>query len=331
MDEKFIATVGIIVVIFFLIAELFGRSKHIGRGWTFVLLFMGFIPGIMALASSPSAKRAPTKGSKSHKFWGYILIILGVLNLFVGSQSPEGIANPVFKIIPVFIVLGIYLINLSKGEIINENPKFYFSSGSNPYKPKAFGSPQPQKNEESNGDFSFSKNLENLKSLRAKGLLSENEYNSKVLALKYREVHEEVMNSDDYRQLKHLFDQGIFTETEFNTKFQIMRNNLSNKKDGHGSFSNGLIIFTDHNLNYGFKDRTGTIVIKPIFEYAENFSDGLALIRINRKFGFMDKYGNPIIKNIYHNAESFKNGKALVKLKKRELYIDKKGNEIRSR
>ena len=37
-------------VIFFIIAELFGRSKHIGRWWTFFLMWGGMIiPGVIAL------------------------------------------------------------------------------------------------------------------------------------------------------------------------------------------------------------------------------------------------------------------------------------------
>lgn len=107
----------IALIIFFAIAELFGRSKHIGRWWSLLLLFTSFIFGILAIIFSPSAKKEPTKGTKTHKIWGWISIFFGVLNLI--TLSAIGFA---------FLALGVYLIQLSEGRIVNENPEFYFDS-----------------------------------------------------------------------------------------------------------------------------------------------------------------------------------------------------------
>ena len=40
----------------------------------------------------------------------------------------------------------------------------------------------------------------------------------------------------------------------------------------------------------GYIDRTGKTVIKPQFDMALNFSEGLAYVRSDNKSGYMDKY-----------------------------------------
>lgn len=110
----------ICLLAFYGIAEIFGRSKHIGRGWSFALLATSLIFGIIALIVSPSAKREPTNGNQNHKVFGWISIGLGILNIF--ALNPLAIG---------FIVLGIYLIELSKGKIQNNNPRFYFETNQN--------------------------------------------------------------------------------------------------------------------------------------------------------------------------------------------------------
>lgn len=110
--------VGIIViclVTFFSVAEFFGRKKHIGRWWTFGLLVSNPLFGVLALIVSPSASSKPNKGGKSYKIWGWICIIFGVLNLIRLNPFAVG-----------FFVLGIYLLLLSEGKVINNDPKDYF-------------------------------------------------------------------------------------------------------------------------------------------------------------------------------------------------------------
>src|SRR5690606_27476926 len=114
---------GIVLIcflVFYGIAEIFGRSKHIGRGWSFALLATSLIFGIIAIILSPSAKKEPTNGNQNHKIFGWISIGLGVLNIIALNPLAVG-----------FIVLGIYLIQLSKSEIQNNNPKFYFETNQN--------------------------------------------------------------------------------------------------------------------------------------------------------------------------------------------------------
>jgi|SRR5690554_1223431 len=110
--------IGIIVIcliIFFTVAEFFGRKKHIGRWWTFGLLVSNLLFGVIALIVSPSVKENPTSGGKNYKIWGWVCIIFGLLNLIKINPFAVG-----------FFVLGIYLLQLSEGKVINNDPKDYF-------------------------------------------------------------------------------------------------------------------------------------------------------------------------------------------------------------
>lgn len=62
------------------------------------------------------------------------------------------------------------------------------------------------------------------------------------------------------------------------------------------------------------------------FEYARNFSDGLAVVRINHKYGYIDTSGKIIIPAEFLFADDFKDGKAFVRNKDRiDGFIDKNG------
>lgn len=63
---------------------------------------------------------------------------------------------------------------------------------------------------------------------------------------------------------------------------------------------------------YGFVDKTGKIVIDFQFEDAKDFSDGLAVVKVNGKYGYIDKSGKMVIEPQFDYANSFKNGFALI-------------------
>lgn len=57
-------------------------------------------------------------------------------------------------------------------------------------------------------------------------------------------------------------------------------------------FSEGLAaVMKDYNGKYGYIDKTDKFVIKPIFDDAQNFKNGLALISINNKQAYINKTG----------------------------------------
>lgn len=103
------------------------------------------------------------------------------------------------------------------------------------------------------------------------------------------------------------------------------------KYDGAYDFIGDLAIVYKSKGNqdfYGFIDKKGNEVIRLIYEYAENFSDGLALVRLERRFGFIDNIGNVKIPIQFNDAESFKIGRAKVMRNGRHFIIDSKGNEL---
>ncbi|MBP9847880.1 MAG: DUF4339 domain-containing protein [Flavobacterium sp.] len=129
------------IICCFLIAEVFGRRKHIGFWWSLIMLIVGFINGIIAIKLSPSAKNEQVKGTS-------LLLILGLISIIIIGTIPLVISiidlndyNPIIDnkassltliirlgISVSFILSGFYMTLLSIGKIINKNPKFYFEN-----------------------------------------------------------------------------------------------------------------------------------------------------------------------------------------------------------
>lgn len=82
------------------------------------------------------------------------------------------------------------------------------------------------------------------------------------------------------------------------------------------------------NGKYGFKDSAGKVVIKPQFDKADSFIDGVAKVKHKDKYGYIDKTGNFIIQPQYEDALSFSEGLARIKQYDKYGYIDKSGNFV---
>ena len=83
------------------------------------------------------------------------------------------------------------------------------------------------------------------------------------------------------------------------------------------------------NGKYGLADTTGTILIKPFYEYLTYFSDnGLALAKKNSKFGYINENGIVIIDFKFDEARGFRNGLAAVKINGKWGFIDKQGQFV---
>ncbi|MCT4619853.1 MAG: WG repeat-containing protein [Marinisporobacter sp.] len=64
-------------------------------------------------------------------------------------------------------------------------------------------------------------------------------------------------------------------------------------------FSEGLAVVYDKNTKlYGYIDKTGNYAIKPQFELATFFSEGLAAVKKNDKWSYIDYTGNYVIKDL---------------------------------
>ena len=93
------------------------------------------------------------------------------------------------------------------------------------------------------------------------------------------------------------------------------------------NFSEGLARIKI-NGKYGYIDKKGNYVINMPFDEAEDFSKGLARIKINEKYGYIDKKGNFVIKPQFDEVHNFSEGLARVKIDDKYGYIDKKGNIV---
>jgi hypothetical protein len=84
----------------------------------------------------------------------------------------------------------------------------------------------------------------------------------------------------------------------------------------HGRFfSEGLAAAVKRKNNsekWGYKDINDNYVIKPLFDEARPFKEGLAAVLINSKWGFIDKGGKIVINPAFDAAMNFSNGLAAV-------------------
>lgn len=71
-------------------------------------------------------------------------------------------------------------------------------------------------------------------------------------------------------------------------------------------------VIWDERGKFGYIDETGRVVIKPQFDYAYPFSEGLAAVGIGDKAGFIDPSGRAVIPFQYHRTVSFSDGVAAV-------------------
>lgn len=221
--DKLYFTIAICILICFFIAELFGRSKHIGRWWSFFLLLGGLLPGIIAIIVSPSAKKEPTRGGKVYNIWCWISLAFGILNL-IQLYNSEGKSGQIFF---VFFIIAFYLFELSKGEVINKDPKYYFQISN----PISSNGKDVEKKEKPKKDLKGI--IENLKELREDGLLSDLEYETKLNNVINEQNKDSVSESEEFLKLKKLFNAGILDNTEFENKTNILieRQSINIKKD----------------------------------------------------------------------------------------------------
>lgn len=84
------------------------------------------------------------------------------------------------------------------------------------------------------------------------------------------------------------------------------------------------------NTKYGFVNEKGKKTIAYKFEYAEDFEDGMAIVKTNGKYGFIDCNGEYIIEPMYDFASSFKEGFAMVRIDTLRGLIDKENKLFRN-
>ncbi len=137
--------------------------------------------------------------------------------------------------------------------------------------------------------------VESLKDLKEKGILTEEEYIQKVNRIEQEKKEENLKNSQEYKQLKSLYENGILTKVEFESKVELLNNNKEEERTEEyriiDGFSEGLALVINSDLDYGYIDESGKLIISFKFEHAENFINGIAKVRFNGKFENINKKG----------------------------------------
>jgi WG repeat protein/PKD domain-containing protein len=67
-------------------------------------------------------------------------------------------------------------------------------------------------------------------------------------------------------------------------------------------------------FKFGYINRRGRMVIKPRFDSARGFSEGLARVQVNQRYGFIDTSGRLVITPRFNMANDFSDGLAAVKI-----------------
>lgn len=78
----------------------------------------------------------------------------------------------------------------------------------------------------------------------------------------------------------------------------------------------------------GYLDETGELYIKPKFDLAETFNEGLAIVSIEGKYGFVDKSGELVIPAIFDDAYKMNEGHAVVGIKEKWGLINRSGEFV---
>ncbi len=104
---------------------------------------------------------------------------------------------------------------------------------------------------------------------------------------------------------------------------------ISNLLNGGKSALNYPVPY-EQDEKYGYKDSTGKVVIKPVFDVALDFSEGLAAVAVindqgDLQYGFINLKGEYVVKPAYEWAHNFSGGIAPVTKGDYAGYIDKNG------
>ena len=75
----------------------------------------------------------------------------------------------------------------------------------------------------------------------------------------------------------------------------------------------------------GFINGTGNVVVSPIYDDVDDFSENYAKVKIGSKYGYINSNGEEVIAIKYLRGTAFKEGLAAVKDESGWHYIDKKG------
>jgi len=160
--------------------------------------------------------------------------------------------------------------------------------------------------------------------------------NSQLLSFKdfqkSKEIYYKALSNDNSKIIEGLrkhFEEIFKIKAENDTK-KFIEEVLSQLEDEQNikivsAFKDDIALVMDSQINFGYINSDYDFIVNPKFQFAEEFCEGLALVRLNDKFGYIDTKGNIAISLVYDDASSFKNGIANVRIGKEKIKIDKNG------
>jgi hypothetical protein len=136
-------------------------------------------------------------------------------------------------------------------------------------------------------------------------------------------------------KIKHLYNLGfLLLLNSYSLVAQIWRGKevvTAEKYEYVGHFYNGLAK-VKLEKKWGFIDTLGRVVVKPKYDQAENFSEGLARVRISQKgWGLVNTQGSEILKPMFDFIGEFIGEEAVVRASGQEAFIDRAGNLIKKK
>ena len=94
-------------------------------------------------------------------------------------------------------------------------------------------------------------------------------------------------------------------------------------------FKDGKLYPMGRLKNYGYLDRSGNWSIQPQYDFASDFSEGMAWVRVeDRQHLYINRNGEPLNGKLYEEAGTFRNGLALVRTGAHHALIDRDGSTV---
>ncbi|MFC4305968.1 WG repeat-containing protein [Cohnella boryungensis] len=86
----------------------------------------------------------------------------------------------------------------------------------------------------------------------------------------------------------------------------------------------------EHNGKWGYFDQEGNVVVRPLYDDADAFSEGLAGVRISDFWGYINEEGSVVVTPEYHFVGPYVKGQSIVKNSKGYFLIDQSGVQIKT-
>lgn len=95
-----------------------------------------------------------------------------------------------------------------------------------------------------------------------------------------------------------------------------------------GTYSEGCAPATSDGKRWGYINKSGEWIVKPAFEKARSFSEGLAPVQVGGKWGYIDQKGKLIAQPKYDAAYPFQDGMALIRIEKKRGFVSHVGSLV---